>query len=275
MKSANVLKYSAAVIAVTSVIALSVLVPSELARMRDQSVLDKVRKADMDSLPERFRYSLTTSERLYILSMALNNRNILQSDYAAALREKAIRANRDDTVVSFAYVENKRGKASNEIDAERAMEICELVLAALFEEGFGAEGFQIMNPCRQTLYSAVDMLEPQKNMSVWQLEYDGALPPAGEQFSLMEAYIDAETGALYGFSFRMKAPVDFDMDALAEAWAGRLGIADFDDITENNPLTETASRYKKFATKGMDNQKTIFTVGFYEGVNEVFVRIMD
>ena len=274
-RSTSVLKYSVVVITVTLVIALSVLVPSELARLQDQSVLDTVRKADVDNLPESFRYSLTASERMYILSMALNNRNILQSDYAAALREKAIRTNRDDTTVSFAYVENKRGKASDEVDAELAMQICESELAALLKEGLEIEGFQITNPCRQTLYSAVDMLEPQKNVSVWQLEYDGAKPPVDKPFSLMEAYIDAETGALYGFSFRMKDQVDFETDALAKAWISRLSIADFGDITENNPLTETASRYKKFATEGMDNQKTVFTVGFYEGVNEVFVRIMN
>lgn len=30
--------------------------------------------------------------------------------------------------------------------------------------------------------------------------------------------------------------------------------------------------YKRFATDGMDSTKTFFTVGFYEGVDEVFVR---
>lgn len=267
------LKYAAVMILVAAVILLSIFLPTKLSQVFDRSLLDIVQKEEGNNSPESFRYSLTTPERLYILSMALDNRNILQSDYAASLREKAIRTNREDTAASYAYVENVRGLAQSEMDGASAMRICNSELAAIVKEGLGIDDFQVMNSCRQTLYSAVDILEPQKNVSVWHIEYDTNLPPAGSTFALMEAYVDAETGKIYGFALRAEQLADFDADKLAKAWMAQLEITDLGDITENNPLIEAATQYKKFATEGMAFEKTVFTVGFYEGVNEVFVRI--
>ena len=266
------LKYAAAAVSATAVIVLSILMPAKVSQIYDNAKLDTIQKEDASDSPESFRYSLTAPERLYIISMALNNRNILQSDYSASLREKAIRANRDDTTASFAYVENGRGPAQNELDDENAMMICDSELSAIISGGLGINNFKMSNPCRQTLYSAVDMLEPQKNVSVWQIEYDSAVPPFGSPFSLMEAYVDAETGKVYSFAFRMDNPPDFAADKLAEAWLNRLNITEFSDITENTPLADTSKLYKKFATDGIGREKTIFTAGFYEGINEVYVN---
>jgi len=52
----------------------------------------------------------------------------------------------------------------------------------------------------------------------------------------------------------------------------RLLISDCSDITQSNPLTEAATQYKKFATDGPDQKKTVFTAGYYQGVNEYFVN---
>lgn len=267
------LKYAVVMILAAAVILLSIFLPAKLSQVFDRSLLDIVQKEEGSNSPESFRYSLTTPERLYILSMALDNRNILQSDYAASLREKAIRTNRKDTVVSYAYVENVRGLAQEEMDGLSAMSICNSVLAVIVKDGLGIDDFHVTNSCRQTLYSAVDILEPQKNVSVWHIEYDTPVPPAGSPFALMEAYVDAETGKIYGFAFRADQLADFDADKLAKTWLAQLEITDLGDITENNPMTETATQYKKFATEGMALEKTVFTVGFYEGINEVFVKI--
>ncbi len=267
------IKQVAASILVIAVILLSIFLPAELSKVYDNSILDTVHKENGENSPESFRYSLTTPQRLYVLSMALNNRNILQSDYAASLREKAIRTNRNDTVASFAYVENGYGLLKGQLDAETAMEICNFELSLIIKDGLGIDSFENKDRCKQKLYSAVDMLEPQKSVSVWQIEYDGVSPTDGSPISLIEAYVDAETGKVYSFAFRIGDLKDFDADKLAKAWLSRLGITDFSDITENSPLAETAKQYKKFSTEGMNNEKTVFTVGFYEGINEVFVRI--
>ncbi len=276
-------KYAVVLLLVTLVIALSIFMPARLARFRDNSMMGVVHRENNAISPESFQYSsLSEQERLYIVSMALGNRNILQSDYAASLREKAIRSGRGDTVMSFAYVKNNRGAYADELDVNQAAEACKTELAEIIGACAGLKEIRnvqdlILNPCSGQLYSAVYMLDPQKNVPVWQIEYSTAVPPVSDDnlpFALMEAYVDAETGKLYGFAFRLKQLEgdNFEPDALAKAWLDRLGITNFEDITEDNPFTENASRYNKFATDGMDSTKTVFTVGFYEGVNEVFVR---
>ncbi|MCL2351041.1 MAG: hypothetical protein FWC55_00765, partial [Firmicutes bacterium] len=85
------LKNAAAAAAVAAVILASVFLPARLSAISDRSLLDTVQKETGDNSPESFGFSLSAPERLYILSKALGSRNILQSDYAASLREKAMR----------------------------------------------------------------------------------------------------------------------------------------------------------------------------------------
>jgi hypothetical protein len=277
------LKYVAALLLVIVVIAFSIFMPATLARYYDNSMFGVVYKDSTVISPESFQYStLSERERLNIVSMALGNRNIMQSDYAASIREKATRSGRDDTVMTFAYVENTRGPSADELNAEQAIEACKVELTEIIRSCFDLNAnFDVtelnLNPCSEKLYSAVYMLEPQKNVPVWQIEYSSAIPPTFNDrlpFVLMEAYVDAETGKLYGFAFRLEQAdtEDFEPDALAKAWLDRLSIASFEDITDDKLFTENASLYKKFAIDGMDSAKTVFTVGFYEGVNEFFVR---
>ncbi|NNJ31765.1 hypothetical protein [Lacrimispora defluvii] len=276
-------KYAVVLLLVSFVIALSIFMPARLARFRDNSMMGVVHRENNAISPESFQYSsLSEQERLYIVSMALGNRNILQSDYAAALREKAIRSGRGDTVMSFAYVKNNRGAYGDELDVNQAAEACKTELNEIIGTCTGLKEDRSLqnlnlNPCSGQLYSAVYMLDPQKNVPVWQIEYSTAVPPVPNDnlpFALMEAYVDAETGKLYGFAFRVKEleGENFEPDTLAKAWLERLGITNFKDITDDNPITENASQYKKFATDGMDSTKTVFMVGYYEGVHEVFVR---
>lgn len=41
----------------------------------------------------------------------------------------------------------------------------------------------------------------------------------------------------------------------------------------DNPLLETTPYYKKYVFAGMGEERTIVTVGFYEGINELFLKI--
>jgi len=68
------LKYAAAAVSATAVIVLSILMPAKVSQIYDNAKLDTIQKEDASDSPESFRYSLTAPERLYIISMALNNR---------------------------------------------------------------------------------------------------------------------------------------------------------------------------------------------------------
>ena len=41
----------------------------------------------------------------------------------------------------------------------------------------------------------------------------------------------------------------------------------------DNPLLETTPYFKKYVFPGMGEDRTIVTVGFYEGINELFLKI--
>ena len=40
-----------------------------------------------------------------------------------------------------------------------------------------------------------------------------------------------------------------------------------------NPLLETTPYFKKYVFPGMGEERTVVTVGFYEGINELFLKI--
>lgn len=45
------------------------------------------------------------------------------------------------------------------------------------------------------------------------------------------------------------------------------------DYESENPLLETTPYFKKYVFEGMDGANTVVTVGFYEGINELFLKI--
>ena len=43
----------------------------------------------------------------------------------------------------------------------------------------------------------------------------------------------------------------------------------------DNHLLETTPYFEKYCLPGMDDGKTIVTIGFYEGINELFLKISE
>jgi len=252
------------------IITLATFGPSMLAKYNDANVLNRVGSEAAIGLAEGFRYSLNANERIYILSMALKNQVAPQTDYAALTRGRL------DTSSSFAYTENRRGPSPGEMSYEEALKACNRALAEL-------QRIDVIPDCRFDpennaydihLYTAVDISDPQKNISVWQIVYASSRPMAEYRGALLEAWLDAETGALYGFSLRADNPPDaFEPDALANAWRQAANLTEAQLLEQNNPLPETTPHYKKYILEGLDSDSTVVTVGYYEGINEIFVRI--
>ena len=66
---------------------------------------------------------------------------------------------------------------------------------------------------------------------------------------------------------------DIDTDALIESWSSYMGLTLPEEYETDNPLLETTPYYKKYAFSGNGDERTIVTVGFYEGINELFLKI--
>ena len=52
-----------------------------------------------------------------------------------------------------------------------------------------------------------------------------------------------------------------------------MGLGDAEEYETDNPLLETTPYYKKYVFKGNGEERTIVTIGFYEGINELFLKI--
>ena len=62
-------------------------------------------------------------------------------------------------------------------------------------------------------------------------------------------------------------------EQIMDAWGGYLGLTGREVYDSENPLMETTPDFVKYRFPGMEERSTIVTLGFYEGINEVFIKL--
>ena len=97
---------------------------------------------------------------------------------------------------------------------------------------------------------------------------------ANKENRLIDAYVGADDGKMYEFYVRTSLLWEnIDTDAIIEAWSNYMGLENPQTYESDNPLLETTPYFKKYVFSGMGDGRTIVTVGFYEGINELFLKI--
>ena len=125
-----------------------------------------------------------------------------------------------------------------------------------------------------TLYSAIDVLEPRNNVAVWKMELSNSQRNADKANRLIDACIDADDGKIYEFYARTSLVWgEIDTDAVVETWRTYMGLSAPTAYESDNPLLEATPYFKKYVFSGMGEGRTIVTVGYYEGINELFLKI--
>ena len=125
-----------------------------------------------------------------------------------------------------------------------------------------------------TLYSAIDVLEPRNNVAVWKMSLSNSKRNADKSNRLIDAYLDADDGRLYEFYVRTQQKwEEINADEIIEKWSGYMGLDAPAPYETDNPLLEATPYYKKYVFEGMGDERTIVTVGFYDGINELFLKI--
>lgn len=250
---------------------VSIYLPKEISDRSDYGILGKIQTQAGLFFSGGYRYSMTEDEKLYILAKALDNRSFAQSDYAAYVRSESTRRDSDQT---YTYVANVHGAADNEIGREAVIGAINAQIAELYENNVFASIEVNENDYNIELYSAIDILDPQSNICVWQISNNQPLQQLGKNNVLMEAYMDAQTGKLYCFSYRTATPPDFYKgDEIITNWCAYIGIENCEPYDNNNPLAEMTPNFKKYTIGKTDAGRTLVTIGFYEGINEVFLKI--
>lgn len=250
--------------------------PEQMARYKDRGMLYQISAEEIESSGAGYRYTLSSNEKLWLLSECLNHQVLPESELSAMTRVEPS-GMYEELMGTYAFVVNRQGPSGREITDDRIYEICNQEIEALKECNVFPQSVREVTAASYdaVLYSAIDVLEPQNNMSVWKVSLSTSQQNADKTNRLIDAYVDAGTGKLYGFYVRTERTwADMDPEQMIEAWSSYLGLTGRELYESENPLLETASEYVKYRFPGMEERSTVVTVGFYEGINELFIKII-
>lgn len=267
----NTAWYLAVFMTVALVIAVSIWGPEAMARYKDKGILDKPHIEQIGEAGEGYRYRMNANEKLYILSQSLGSQVLPGSEQNALTYDSG-----STELGSYAFVQNYKEPSGDEITDEQIYATCNDELATLKELHILPEEVQEVNAASYdaTLCSAIDVLEPRNNVAVWKLELSNSQTNADKENRLMDAYIDADDGRIYEFYARTSLLwEEIDTDAIISAWGNYMGLGVPAVYESDNPLLETTPYFRKYVFSGMGDGKTVVTVGYYEGIQELFLKI--
>ncbi len=253
--------------AVILIVGLAVWGPEELARYRDRAILNQIQTQETETGTEGYRYSLSGNEKVYILSKCLNSQAQPESDQNAQTRTGM---NGQNLTGNYAFVANKK-ETSEEGTESTGIELGNSGIRELKELGILLEEASY----QAVLYSAIDVPEPRNSVLVWKISLNTDMQNADKENCMLDLYVDADTGKIYEFYARtgIGSWGQMDADSIAAAWAAYIELEEPEEYENANPLSENTPYFKKYSFIGMEDDSTIVTIGFYEGINEMYLKI--
>lgn len=259
------------------VVGMAIVGPEELAEYQDQGILDNVNVQEVETDTEDYRYALSSNEKLYILSKCLNSQTLPESEQNAMTREENLNLDYQELAGSYALVVNRKDSKGQEVQESQGISLCDQALGELQELGILPSSVKRLGERDYTavMYSAIDVSASRNNVLVWKISMTTGKQTANRSNRLLDAYVDADTGKMYEFYVRTNITrwEDVDADAIIETWAEYMGLEKPQEYEGTNPLSESTSYFKKYTFTGIEGGSTIVTVGFYEGINELFLKI--
>ena len=256
------------------IVALAVWGPEEMAGYRDKGILNQIRTEEKAIGTEGYRYSLGGNEKVYILSKCLNSQTLPESEQNAMTRNSL---DYQDLTGTYAFVVNRKDSSGEEVLESTGIELCNRGIQELKERAILPEEIAELSggSYSATLYSAIEVPDPQNNVLVWKVSQETAGPNPSRENCLLDAYVDADTGKIYEFYARTQIPSweSVDPDAIVAAWAEYMELGTPQEYENANPLSENTPYFKKYAFAGMEEDSTVVTVGYYEGINELYLKI--
>lgn len=260
--------------------------PEAVAKYQERNLLNQIRVETVESASEGYRYSMNSNEKLYLLSRCLNNRVVPESEFSALTRVEDTEIDYEELTGTYAFVLNHQGPSDKEVTEAEIYEVCNRELLRLQKLGVIPEIPREVSADSYTavLYSAIDVLEPRNNVAVWKVSLSTNVQNADKAGRMIDAYIDAGTGRIYEFYVRTEAKWDtMQPDSIIRAWSEYLGLYDLAKSETEGTLSETTRNIEKYmvpetaggnaSEQGNAVDHTIVTLGFYEGINELFLKI--
>ena len=259
------------------IVVFAVWGPEALAQYRDNSILNQVHTQEAETELEGYRYSLSANEKLYILARCLSSQTLPESEQNAMTRLGSANTDYQELMGTYAFVANRKDASGQAVSASLGIDLCNQGIKELKEWGILPQGVRELAASSYSAaqYSAIDVPEPRNNVLVWKISLNTATQNANKKNRLLDAYVDADTGKIYEFYVRTEIASwsEIDADSVVRAWAEYMGLDEPVEYTNTNPLSETTPYFKKYSFAGMEANSTIVTIGFYDGINELFLKI--
>ena len=257
-------------------LAFAIWGPERIARYQDERTLNRVTVEEAGESSEGYRYSLSSNEKLYILAKCLNSQSLPESEQSSRTRVESQELGYEELTGSYAFIMNRQGPTGEEITEEEIFNTCNRQLEELKELGILPQEVKEVTDISYdaVLYSAIDVLEPRNNLAVWKVSLSTNQQNADKSNRLLDAYVDADTGRIYEFYVRIgKSWSELDPEEIIAQWSTYLGLSGMEEYESDNPLLETTPHFKKFRFPGTEVESTVVTIGFYEGINELYIKI--
>lgn len=263
------------ILGVVFILLVAIWGPERLASYRDQNKLNQIVSEPVEEASEGYQYSLSNNEKLFILAECLSNQVLPETELSEKTQVKAD-VDYEELNGTYALVTNYQEPTDKEIGEAEIYAEVNVQLDKLKQLGIMPQEVKEISAASYTadLYSAIDVLEPRNNITVWKVALSTSQLNADKTNRVLDAYVDAQTGKVYEFYVRIERDwEELDPDAIVEKWSDYLGLVDRKEYETDNPLLETTPYFKKYLFPGAEGENTIVTIGFYEGINELFLKI--
>ena len=239
--------------------------PEWIAAKSDERLLNSITTEAVEGA-EGYRYRMSDNQKLYLLGRCLSSQTLPESELRFLTRVDSETGSYGEMTGTYAFVENRQqpGEACNrEIQILKEQGILPGEVKEVSEDSYEA-----------VICSAIDVLEPRNNLSVWKLSLSTDVRNADKSNRFLDIYLDADTGKIYEFYVRIGQQwEDIDTDAMIDRYAEYLELAGLEKNEDQNPLLETTPYFAKYTFPGEEEGSTTVTIGYYEGIRELFLKV--
>lgn len=250
--------------------------PEWIADRWDAKLLNSIKTEETESA-EGYRYRMSSNQKLYLLGRCLSSQQLPESELRSLTRVDNDTERYGEMTGSYAFVENRQHPAEGQIQKETVFEACNREIGVLKGRGSLPQNVREVSEdsYEAVICSAIDVLEPRNNLSVWKISLSTDVQNADKSNRFLDIYMDADTGKIYEFYVRTGQEwEDIDPEAMITEYADYLELTGLQNYEDPNPLLETTPYFEKFTFPGEeDGSSMTVTIGYYEGIRELFVKV--
>ena len=186
--------------------------PEWIAARRDEKLLNSITTEAVEGA-EGYRYRMSDNQKLYLSGRRLSSQTLPESELRFLTRVDSETGSYGEMTGTYAFVENRQQPGEGQIQEEAVYEACNREIQALKEQGIlpGEVKEVSEDSYEAVICSAIDVLEPRNNLSVWKISLSTDVRNADKSNRFMAISLDEEKGINSEFYAR-------DGHHLEESW---------------------------------------------------------